>query len=104
LTWKIGAWTISATSDGYGDDREYIGLVVKPIWLFTMKVDRAAGAVALQAGQRETFGHNPLPRKGRVAMQQQRQDDRTVQRAGFAVRISCLERDLPSTTGSTASR
>ena len=31
LTWKIGASIILATSDGYGDEREKRGLVVKPI-------------------------------------------------------------------------
>src|SRR5919112_6171863 len=37
FTWKIGASTILATSDGYGEEREKRGSVVKPIWLLMMK-------------------------------------------------------------------
>ena len=33
LTWKMGAWTILATSVAYTDDRADSGLVVKPSWL-----------------------------------------------------------------------
>ena len=36
LTWKIGASTPFAKSEGYGEERENDGLVVKPIWLLTM--------------------------------------------------------------------
>ena len=35
FTWKIGAWTILATSVGYSDDRADSGAVVNPSWLFT---------------------------------------------------------------------
>ncbi len=35
LTWKIGAWTILATSVAYTDDRASSGAVVKPSWLLT---------------------------------------------------------------------
>ena len=35
FTWKIGAWTILATSVGYTDDRADSGAVVNPSWLFT---------------------------------------------------------------------
>jgi hypothetical protein len=38
------------------------------------EMDRAAGAVTAQARQTETFRHNALAGKGRIAMQQQRQD------------------------------
>ena len=37
LTWRIGAWTPLATSDGYGEERANCGLVVKPIWLLMTK-------------------------------------------------------------------
>ncbi len=37
------------------------------------EVDRPAGAVALQTRKPETLGHDALPGKGRIAMQQQRQ-------------------------------
>ena len=33
LTWKIGDWSILATSVQYGDERANSGEVVKPIWL-----------------------------------------------------------------------
>ena len=35
FTWKIGAWTIRATSLAYSDDRAYVEPVVNPSWLFT---------------------------------------------------------------------
>ena len=35
FTWKMGAFTTRATSVQYGDDRENLGSVVNPIWLFT---------------------------------------------------------------------
>ena len=37
MTCRIGASTILAMSDGYGEEREKRGLVVKPIWLLMMK-------------------------------------------------------------------
>ena len=33
FTWKIGAWTILATSVAYSDERADSGAVVKPSWL-----------------------------------------------------------------------
>ena len=36
LQWRIGASTIFPKSDGYGLDLANLGLVVKPIWLFTI--------------------------------------------------------------------
>jgi hypothetical protein len=35
FTWKIGAWTIWATSVQYTEDRDDAGGVVNPTWLFT---------------------------------------------------------------------
>ena len=35
FTWKIGAWTIFATSVAYTLDRPSSGAVVNPSWLFT---------------------------------------------------------------------
>ena len=37
MTWKIGAWTILATSVGYTDERASAGAVVKPSWLLTTR-------------------------------------------------------------------
>ena len=36
FTWKMGAWIIRATSVQYIDDRDSVGEVVNPTWLFTM--------------------------------------------------------------------
>ena len=37
LTWKIGAWTIRATSVQYSEEREEPGEVVNPTWLLTTR-------------------------------------------------------------------
>ena len=37
FTWKIGAWTILATSVEYSDERAYSGAVVKPSWLLMIR-------------------------------------------------------------------
>jgi hypothetical protein len=46
--------------------------VVKPIWIVDDEMHRAAGAVALQAGQAEAFRHHALAGEGGVAVDQQR--------------------------------
>ena len=64
-------------------------------------VHRAAHGVALQVGQIQGLGHDALPREGRIAVDQQRQEflDRRLRPAR-----SCLARVRPTVTGSTASR
>ena len=63
-------------------------------------MDRATGAVTAQTRQAETFGHNALTGKSRIAMQQDRHH-----RGAFGVFVLiCLARTLPKTTGFTASR
>ena len=37
FTCRIGAWTILAISVQYGPERDWVGRVVKPIWLLTTK-------------------------------------------------------------------
>src|SRR3978361_829247 len=91
LQWKIGASTILATSDGYGGEREKRGAGGKRIGVLMMEgrrapgrgkrgwggkadlvvdeeVDRAAGAVTLQARQAEALRHHALAREGGVAV------------------------------------
>jgi hypothetical protein len=54
-------------------------------------MDAAAGAVALDAGKLEAFGHHALARKGRVAMQEDWQAGNAV---GGVVQLVLLGADL----------
>ena len=58
------------------------------------EVDRAAGAVAGQAGEAEAFGDDPLPRERRVAVEQDRaaRSCHACRRAGSAPRGPCRAR------------
>ena len=73
LTWKIGAWTVRATSVAYVDDRlcgrrrREADLVVDD------HVDRAAGAIAAELAQLEGLGDDALTGERGVAVHQDRQ-------------------------------
>ena len=101
LTWKIGAWTILATSVGYTDERAESGGVVKPSWLLMTRWTVPPGPVALERRQVERLGHHALAGEGGVAVDQ---DAAAPGSARPARCRSCLARAMPSTTGSTASR
>ncbi len=73
FTWKIGAWTILATSVGYTDERGRLGGGREPQLVVHHDMDRAAGAVPGQLGQLEGLGHHALAGEGGVAVDEHRQ-------------------------------
>ena len=113
FTWKIGAWTILATSVGYTEVRADAGRGGEAELVVDDDVHRAAGAVAGQARQVERLGHHALAGEGGVAVDEHGHAREPVRRprpprpgvpsVGGESR-SCLARVMPSTTGSTASR
>jgi hypothetical protein len=76
LAWKIGASIILAMSDGYGDDRDQMRRCGEADLVVDDEVQRAAGTVALEAGETEAFGHHTLACEGGIAMDQQRHHGR----------------------------
>ena len=78
FTWNTGASIILATSVGYGEDREFIGEVVKPIWLLMTKCTEPPVRWPLRPREPEALGDHALPGKRRIAMDQQRHHHRAV--------------------------
>ncbi len=58
----------------YSDERADSGGVVKPSWLLTIDVDRAADPVALDQRQVQRLGHHTLAGERSVAVHEDRQD------------------------------
>ena len=73
FTWKMGAWTILATSVGYSDDRAASGCGGETQLVVDDDVDGPAGAVAGQLRQVERLGYDPLAGEGGVPVDEEGQ-------------------------------
>ena len=112
FTWKIGAWTILATSVGYTLVRAETGDVVKPTWLLITRCTVPPVRYPESPERLKISATTPWPAKAASPWTSTERIGKLSARSRIAAGVpsvggairSCFARTIPSTTGLTASR